>query len=196
MEPPNGASLRQRVHDHWPGDRGRWPCEQGRKACLDPSERASVRLFRSRVVVEDAYRGHGVVRRVDDVVGHEAFDVADNWNGTVLDPLSQLFGHAGLCLALTNGGVHGILLQQSVAQPRHCVSRTPTIGETWFGENVPERRCRRARPRPERQPATTKARSNRSPRRGLAYGAAPMRVASTNCSTASSTWRLVRPRGV
>src|SRR6202521_243618 len=37
-----------------------------------------------------------------------------------LIPACQLFGHASLCLALTNGGVHGLLLHRRAARSRDC----------------------------------------------------------------------------
>src|ERR1700682_4587429 len=97
------------MHDHRAGDRRGWPDEQRREVLFDPREPASVRLLRSRMVVEDADRRHRVVRRIDHIIGHETFDITDDRNGTLLDPACQLFGHASLCFALTNGGVHGLL---------------------------------------------------------------------------------------
>src|SRR6266852_2262081 len=108
------------MHDHRPGDRRGWPDEQRREVLFDPREPASVRLLRSRMVVEDADRRHRVVRRIDHVIGHETFDITDDRNGTLLDPAYQLFGHASLCSALTNGGVHGLLLHRRAARSRDC----------------------------------------------------------------------------
>src|SRR5450631_3169328 len=98
------------MHDHRPGDRGGRPDEQRREILFGPCEPASVRLFRSGIIVEDADRRHRVVRRIDHIIGHETFDIADDRNGTLLDPACQLFGRTSLCFALTNGGVHGLLL--------------------------------------------------------------------------------------
>src|SRR6266403_1223817 len=104
------GSLCQGMHDYGPGQRRGRPDEQRRKILLDPGQRASVRLLSSRVIVEDADCCHCVVWRIDHVVSPEARDITDDRNGALFDPARQLFGHAGLCLALTNGGVHAILL--------------------------------------------------------------------------------------
>src|SRR5665213_1681415 len=98
---------RQRMNDHRPGYCCRWPDKQWRQILLDPRDAAPVRLLRSRVIVEDADGRNGVVRRIDHVVGHKAFDVADDWNGTFLDPACQFFDHSGPCFTLPNSGVHG-----------------------------------------------------------------------------------------
>src|ERR1700688_3417981 len=100
------------MHDYRPGDRRGWPDEQRREILFDPREPASVRLLRSRVVVEDADRRHRVVRRIDHIIGYETFDITDDRNGTLLDPACQLFDHARLCFTLTNGGIHGLLLHR------------------------------------------------------------------------------------
>jgi len=39
---------------------------------------------------------------IDDIVSPKTFNIADDWNGSLLDPAGQLFGHASLCLALTD----------------------------------------------------------------------------------------------
>ncbi len=54
----------------------------------------------------------------DHIIGHETFDITDDRNGTLLDPACQLFGRTSLCLALTNGGVHGLLLYRRAARGR------------------------------------------------------------------------------
>src|SRR6202047_1651009 len=112
--------LCQRMYDHRTDDRRGRPDERRREVLFDPREPASVRLLRSRMVVEDADRRHRVVRRIDHIIGHETFDITDDRNGTLLDPACQLFGHASLCFALTNGGVHGLLLQRRAARGRDC----------------------------------------------------------------------------
>src|SRR5260370_29595320 len=108
------------MHDPRPGDRRGWPDEQRREVLFDPREPASVRLFRSRMVVEDADRRHRVVRRIDHIIGHETFDITDDRNGTLLDSACQLFGHTSLCFALTNGGIHWLLLHRRAAPGRDC----------------------------------------------------------------------------
>src|ERR1700674_2651568 len=109
---PIFGSLCQGVHDHRTGHRCGWPSEQGHNILLDPCERASVRLLGSRVIVEDADRCDRIVRCIDHIVGYEAWDITDDWNGALFDPASQLFGHAGLGFALTYGGVHRNLLRR------------------------------------------------------------------------------------
>src|SRR5216684_1726541 len=94
------------MHDHRAGHRGGWSNQQRPEILVDPGERTPVGLFRACEIVEDADRRHGVVGRIDYIIGHEAFDIADNRNGALLDPAGQLFGHASPCLALTDGGVH------------------------------------------------------------------------------------------
>src|SRR5262249_24471659 len=64
----------------------------------------------SRVIVKDADRCYGVIRRIDYIVGHEASDITDDGNGALLDPSRQLLGHSRFCLGLTDGSVHGSLL--------------------------------------------------------------------------------------
>src|SRR3954453_13425488 len=87
-----------------------WTDEQGRKILLDPRERTFVRLLCSCVIVEYADGRHSVVRCIDHIIGYETLDITDDRNGTLLDPAGQLFGHATPCFALTDGGVHGVLL--------------------------------------------------------------------------------------
>jgi hypothetical protein len=118
---PIVMSSRQRVHDHRACDRSRRSDQQRRKVLLDPGEHATIGLLGACVIVEDADRGHGVVGRVDHVIGHEAFDIADDRNGAFLDPACQFLGRSGLCLALTDGGVHEILLR--VRYTRGLVAR-------------------------------------------------------------------------
>src|SRR5260221_1775664 len=95
------------MNDHRSGNGGGWPGQQRRQVLLDPGNPAPVRLFGSGEIVEDRDRRHRIVRRIDDIIGHKTFDIADDRDGAFLDPACQFFGHAGLCLALTNGGVHG-----------------------------------------------------------------------------------------
>src|SRR5260221_4688908 len=108
------------MNDYRPGDRRGWPDQQGCEVPFAPREPASVRLLRSRMVVEDADRRHRIVRRIDHIIGHETFDITDNRNGPLLDPACQLFGGARLCFALTNGGIHGFLLHRWAARSRDC----------------------------------------------------------------------------
>src|SRR5262245_46496401 len=93
-------SLRQRVHDHRPGQRRGLLGKQGRQILLDPRERTSVWLFGSGVVVEDTDRRRSIVWRIHHIVGHKAWNITDDRNSALFDPASQLFGHASLCLAL------------------------------------------------------------------------------------------------
>jgi hypothetical protein len=48
-----------------------------------------------------------------------------------LIPACQLFGHASLCFALTNGGVHGLLLHRRTARSRDCGDHA---SRRWRGE--------------------------------------------------------------
>src|SRR5262249_24551242 len=86
------------------------PCQSRSRATSPPS-----RCPRPSQA-EDADRCYSVVGRIDYIVGHEAFDITDDRNCTLLDPARQLFGHASFCLALTDSRVHGFLLQQWAAQ--------------------------------------------------------------------------------
>src|SRR5712664_1092050 len=104
--------LCQRMHDHRAGHRGGWANEQRRKILLDPGERTPVRLLCSRVIVEDADRRHRVVGCINHIVSDEAFNITDDRNGALLDSARELFGHAGLCFTLTNGGIHETLLHR------------------------------------------------------------------------------------
>src|SRR5882724_776569 len=101
--------LCQRMHDHRAGHRGGWSNQQGAKILFDPGERTPVCLLRACEIVEEADRRHGVVGCIDHVIGHEAFDIADDRNGALLDPAGEFLGRASLCLGLTDRGVHGIL---------------------------------------------------------------------------------------
>ena len=73
-----------------------------------------------REIVEDADRGHSVVRRIDHIIGYETFDIADDRDRAFLDPARQFLGHAGFCLSLTNGCVHSILLHWPAARGCDC----------------------------------------------------------------------------
>jgi hypothetical protein len=98
------------MNDNRPGYRCGWSNQQGRQILFAPREPASVRLLGAREIVEDADRRHRIVGRIDHIIGHETFDITDDRNGTFLDPARQFLSHAGLCLALTNGSIHGTLL--------------------------------------------------------------------------------------
>src|SRR5580692_2846316 len=123
------------MHDHRAGYRGGWTHKQGRKILLDPGKRTPVCLLGFRIAVEEADRRHSVVRCINHIVSNEAFDIADDRNGALLDSARELFGHAGLCFALTNGGVHGTLLhrrdcprsrlRRSLTTPGEASSRIP-----------------------------------------------------------------------
>jgi len=65
----NRARSGQSMHDHRP--RGREADGQRSKIVFDPRERSPIWFLRLRDGVEDADRGHRVVRRVDHVVTHE-----------------------------------------------------------------------------------------------------------------------------
>ena len=82
------------------------PVSRGARFCSYPCQPAFIGFLGTRVIVEDADRRHRVVRRVDHVIGPEAWHIADDRDSSLLDPAGQLFGHAGLCLALTDGCVH------------------------------------------------------------------------------------------
>ncbi|PDT68034.1 hypothetical protein CO683_19975 [Bradyrhizobium ottawaense] len=103
-------ALRQRMHDHRPRSRARMARKQRPEILLDPGDRAPVRLLRLLELVEDRDRGHRVVAGIDDVIGAETVDVADDRNGAVLDAARQLFRAPALCLGLTDGGIHNFLL--------------------------------------------------------------------------------------
>src|SRR6478609_7177411 len=103
-------SLRQRMHDHRPGGGAGVACKQRAQILLDPGDRTPVRLLRLLELVEDRNRRDRVVAGIDDVIGAEAVDVADDRNGAFLDTARQLFGAPAFCLGLTDGGIHGILL--------------------------------------------------------------------------------------
>src|ERR1700735_4293683 len=105
-------ALCQSVDDHRTGHRGGWANEQRCKVLLDPGEGTRVCLFSSRVIVEDADRRYGVVGCINHIVSHEAFDIADDRNGALLDSARELFGHASPGFTLTNGGVHRTLLHR------------------------------------------------------------------------------------
>src|SRR6266513_4951834 len=122
------------MDDHRPGYRRGWPDEQRHKVLLDPRDSASVRLFCARVIVEDADGRDRVVRRIDHIVGHETFDIADDRNGAFLDPACQLFGHSSLCLTLADSGVHGIILPLPVAASRPASAGIMhDAGSPWAG---------------------------------------------------------------
>src|SRR6267154_5441202 len=95
------------MNDHRPGHGRGCSDQQRRKVLFDPGDRAPVRLFGACEIVEDRDRRYRVVRRIDDIIAHETLDIADDRDGALLDPACQFLGHAGLCFALTNGGVHG-----------------------------------------------------------------------------------------
>src|SRR6185312_1896825 len=103
-------SSRQRVHDHGTGDRRRLPDQERSQILIDPRQRTLVGLLGAGKIVEQADCGHGVVAGIDDIIGPETFDIADDGDGAFLDPTRQLFGRSGLRLGLTDGGIHGILL--------------------------------------------------------------------------------------
>src|SRR5262249_41172409 len=98
------------MHDHGTRAYARLPDQQRREVLLDPGNRAPVGLLRACKIVEQADRGHRVIAGIDDVIGLETFDVADDRDGAFLDAARQLLGTAGLGLGLTDGGVHGVLL--------------------------------------------------------------------------------------
>src|SRR5215813_14620782 len=89
------------------------PCQSRSRATSPPS-----RCPRPSQA-EDAERCYSVVGRIDYIVGHEAFDITDDRNCTLLDPVRQPFGHASFCLALTDSRVHGFLLQR---RPNHSIT--------------------------------------------------------------------------
>src|SRR5882724_5530697 len=132
------AVLRQCMHDHRPRDRSGWSGEQRGQVLLDPGDPAPVRLFRAGEIVEDRDCRHRVVRRIDHIIGHEPFDIADDRDRPFLDPACHLFGHAGLCLALTNGGVHG---KSSFTDG----SRTPALNLTPSPATTPSSAARTLR---------------------------------------------------
>nr|QDF42214.1 hypothetical protein FJN17_01505 [Bradyrhizobium symbiodeficiens] len=102
--------LRQCMHNHRSRRCARISSEQRAEILLDPGDRAPVRLLRLLELVEDRDRGDRVIAGIDDVVGAEAVDVADDRNGAVLDAARQLLGAPALCLGLTDGGIHDFLL--------------------------------------------------------------------------------------
>ncbi|WP_370192825.1 hypothetical protein [Bradyrhizobium diazoefficiens] len=69
-----------------------------------------VRLLRLLELVEDRDRCDRVVAGIDDVIGAETVDVADDRNGAVLDAARQLLRAPAFRLGLTDGGIHGFLL--------------------------------------------------------------------------------------
>src|SRR5262249_53616835 len=93
------------------------PCQSRSRATSPPS-----RCPRPSQA-EDADRCYSVVGHIDYIVGHEAFNITDDRNCTLLDPARQLFGHASFCLALTDSREHGFLLQRWAAQDRDCYAR-------------------------------------------------------------------------
>src|SRR3954447_13030855 len=97
---------RPRMHDHRTSYGLCISNEQRLDVLCDPGERAPIGLLSLFVFVEDADRGHRVVACIDDVIGHEALDIADDGNGAVFDPACQFLGASGLCLCLTYGGIH------------------------------------------------------------------------------------------
>jgi hypothetical protein len=70
-----GSCLSQ--HDHRAGDRRRRPDHQRRELLFNPHKPASVPLLRARVIVENSDRRHVVIRRIDHIIGHEAFDIVE-----------------------------------------------------------------------------------------------------------------------
>lgn len=100
---------RQRMHDHRPCGRARMPCQQRAEILLDPGDSALVRFLGLLELVEDRDRGDRVVAGIDDVIGAETIDVADDRNGTVLDAARQLLCASAFRLGLTDGGILGIL---------------------------------------------------------------------------------------
>src|SRR3954471_14165384 len=103
-------SLRERMHDHRTRGGAGVAGKQRAQILLDPGDRTPVRLLRLLELVEDRYRRDRVVAGIDDVIGAEAVDVADDRNSAFLDTARQLFGAPAFCLGLTDGGIHGILL--------------------------------------------------------------------------------------
>ena len=81
------------------------PTSRGARFCFDPGETNVLPPAPAKLLKTLISRNVGCI---DHIVGHEAFNITDDRNGALLDP-GQLFGHASLCLALTDGGVHGIL---------------------------------------------------------------------------------------
>ncbi|MEH2688379.1 hypothetical protein DXU04_26170 [Bradyrhizobium diazoefficiens] len=104
------VQLRQRMHDHRPRGGARVAGEQRAEILLDPGDRAPVRLLRLLELVEDRDRCDRVVAGIDDVIGAETVDVADDRNGAVLDAARQLLRAPAFRLGLTDGGIHGFLL--------------------------------------------------------------------------------------
>src|SRR5882724_5262425 len=102
---------RRGMDDYRAGHRQGRSDQERRKILFGPGKRAPVRLFRACEIVEDADRRHGVIRRIDHVIGHEAFDIADDRDGALLDPARQFLGRSGPCRGLTDGGIHEILLR-------------------------------------------------------------------------------------
>src|SRR3954462_1468025 len=102
-------SLCQRMYDHRPRGGAGVACKQRAQILLDPGDRTPVRLLRLLELIEDRNRRDRVVAGVDDVIGTEAVDVADDRNGAFLDTARQLFGAPAFRLGLTDGGIHGIL---------------------------------------------------------------------------------------
>ena len=69
---------------------------------FDPREQTIVRFNCSRVIVENADRGHGVVGRIDNIIGSEARNSADDREGLLFDLARKFICLASLCFALTN----------------------------------------------------------------------------------------------
>ena len=61
------------------------PTMRGARSLLGPGEAASVGLLSAGEVVEDAYRGDCVIWSIDNVVGPEARNVADDRDRAFLD---------------------------------------------------------------------------------------------------------------
>src|SRR4051794_27280272 len=80
------------MHDHRTRYRFCISNEQRLDVLCDPGKRAAIRLLSLFEFVEDADRGHGVVACIDDVIGHEPLDIADDRNGALLDPACQFLG--------------------------------------------------------------------------------------------------------
>ena len=102
--------LCQRVNDHWTGDRCGCSSEQGGEILFYPRETASVGLLCSCAIVENADHSHCIVGSINHVISFEAGNVADYRYRSLLDPARQLLCHFSLCSPLTDGRLHGYLL--------------------------------------------------------------------------------------
>src|SRR5438045_6887866 len=119
------------MHDHRTGYRFCISNEQRLDVFCDPGERAPVGLLSLFAFVEDADRGHAVVTCIDDVIGHETLDIADDGNGTLFDPACQFLGASSLCLGLTDGGIHEILLPTGTSDACPVADVKPYCAPGW-----------------------------------------------------------------